>query len=805
MKEHSSTSNPTPAPSAKVLEKGDPILRPPSEREIPKPPLPPSEEERIARLQGYEILDTENDPAIDRLARMAAMICNVPIALISFIDRNRQWFKSAYGLPIKEIARNVSICSYTILDPERIFIVPDTTKDPRFASNPLVTGEPYIRFYAGVPIVDPDEVALGSFCVIDTVPKQLSGEQLNLLRLLSETAMELINLHKHSIKLTRLLRLEKEVYTKLLHSSADLVTSTSTFDDALTFLMGHLDPNLGWLSARIRNMQTGGTTGISYNTSLPPDPELPLIWQRIDSMPRHTLDQSCHSEFINSAPLRPEYSYLMIPVKIRDRLVAIIELIYPDHRKVDNRIREVFELLASNLSIVAERELVLLELKHQISHDTLTGAANRNVIMKAIENAVRECDPLKPDSAVFFFDIDGFKDVNDNFGHETGDRLLQEISKRLESVCRSNDVLGRLSGDEFILLARQIDIESGLAPVLERIQRTLSQSFMLGELEIKVNSSIGCAVIENPDISPNELMRRAEEAMYLVKNGFHKGFCIADEEVVREFQIRRSIDHKVKDAVENNRFFVVFQPIINLQNGENAGVETLLRILEKDGSEMEAHEFMHAMERTRFMTRIDEMVMAETLRTFGSGLPRELLDQKDFRFSINVSPPILSTKGYAANCLKQLQAARIPPSSMMLEIIESDLVPFNETVLGNLSELRAKGVRIALDDFGTGYSNLHKLASLPVDIIKIDKAFIRGATTGDLTKSGLLNAIVGIGKNLGYEIVAEGIEAEGEANYLKALGCKYAQGYFFGKPMPISQLVERFRNPATTTPTKQAV
>jgi len=197
--------------------------------------------------------------------------------------------------------------------------------------------------------------------------------------------------------------------------------------------------------------------------------------------------------------------------------------------------------------------------------------------------------------------------------------------------------------------------------------------------------------------------------------------------------------------------------------------------------------------------------MAETLRTFGSGLPRELLDQKDFRFSINVSPPILSTKGYAANCLKQLQAARIPPSSMMLEIIESDLVPFNETVLGNLSELRAKGVRIALDDFGTGYSNLHKLASLPVDIIKIDKAFIRGATTGDLTKSGLLNAIVGIGKNLGYEIVAEGIEAEGEAYYLKALGCKYAQGYFFGKPMPISQLVERFRNPATTTPTKQAV
>jgi diguanylate cyclase (GGDEF)-like protein len=763
-------------------------------------PLPPREEERIARLLGYEILDTAKDQALDRLTRMAALICEVPIALISLVDRNRQWFKSAYGLSFAESCRDESICSYTILDPDRIFIVPDTTKDPRFATNPLVTGEPYIRFYAGVPIVDTDKLALGSFCVIDRMPKQLSEQQLTLLRMISEAAMDLIELHKHRIKLTRLLHLEKEVYSKLLLSSADLVTIASTFDDALSFLMSHLDPNLGWLSARIRNMQTGGTTGISYNASLPDDPELPLLWQRIDGMPRHTAEIATRTEFIKSSPHGQEYSYMVVPVRLKERLVAIIELIYPDHRNLDARIGEVFELLASNLSIIAERELVLLELRHQVSHDSLTGAANRNVIMTAVESAIRDCDPLKPDSAVFFFDIDGFKDVNDNFGHETGDRLLKEISKRLEGVCRNKDVLGRLSGDEFVLLARQIDIESGLAPVLERIQRTLSQSFMLGELEIKVNSSIGCAVIDDPGITPNELLRRAEEAMYLVKNGFTKGFCIADEEVVRKFQIRRSIDHKVKDAVENNRFFVAFQPIINLQTGENAGLETLLRILEKDGTEMEAREFIHAIERTRFMARVDEMVMAEAFKNFASGLPKELLQGKGFWFSVNVSPPILATKGYAANCLRQLESAGIAPSSLMLEIIESDLVALNETVIRNLTELREKGVRIALDDFGTGYSNLHNLASLPVDIIKIDKAFIRGSTSGDLARSGLLNAIVGIGKNLGYEIVAEGIEGEGEANYVKALGCQYAQGYFFGKPMPMEQILERFSmHPSRTT------
>ncbi len=744
---------------------------------------------------GYEILDKGNDPALDRLTRMAAMICEVPIALISLVDRDRQWFKSSYGLSLAQSCRDESICAYTILDPDRIFIVPDTTKDPRFATNPLVTGEPYIRFYAGVPMVDSDKIALGSFCVIDRKPKQLSEQQLTLLRMLSEASMDLIDRHRHGIKLTRLLHLEKEVYSKLLLSTSDLVTTASTFDDALTFLTQNLDPNLGWLSLRIRNMQTGGTTGISYNASLPADPELPLLWQHIDSMARHTAETSTRTEFINSAPYRQEYSYMVVPVRLKERLVALIELIYPDHRKLEARVGEVFELLASNLSIIAERELVLLELKHQVSHDSLTGTANRNVIMTAVEAAIRECDPLKPDSAVFFFDIDGFKDVNDNFGHETGDRLLKEISKRLEGVCRKNDVLGRLSGDEFVLLARQIDIESGLGPVLERIQRTLSQSYMVGELEIRVNSSIGCAVIDDSGITPNELLRRAEEAMYLVKNGFNKGFCIADEEVVKKFQIRRSIDHKVKDAVENNRFFLAFQPIINLQTGENAGVETLLRILEKDGTEMEAREFIQAIERTRFMARVDEMVMTEALRTFASGQPRDLLNTKGFRFSVNVSPPILSTKGYAANCLKQLQSTGIPPSSLMIEIIESDLVALNETVMRNLSELREKEVRIALDDFGTGYSNLHNLASLPVDIIKIDKAFIRGATSGDLARTGLLNAIIGIGKNLGYEIVAEGIEEEGEANYLKALGCQYAQGYFFGKPMPIEQIIERFREP----------
>lgn len=753
-------------------------------------PIPPKEEERIARLLGYEILDTEDDARLDRLTQLAAYLCGVPVAMISLVDRNRQWFKSVYGLPIQETPREESFCAHAILEPEKIFVVPDASKDPRFATNPLVTDSPYIRFYAGVPLVTEDHLPLGTFCVVDFTPKELSEQQLETLKRLSRIAMDLIEVHRSNKKLGRLLHLEKEVYSRLLRSSADLVTSAPTFDEALNFLMNHLDDNLGWLSARIRNMQSGGTTGIFYNKSLPADPELQLIWQRIDSMARHTNQVRSSVEFISTAPLRPEYSYLSVPVMVRNRLVALIEMIYPDHRKVENRIREIFDLMSSNLAIVAERELTMIDLRYQATHDHLTGAANRSVIITGIEQALKECDPLHPDSIVLFFDIDGFKEVNDNFGHETGDHLLIEITRRLDSVRRSNDLLGRLSGDEFILVARGIDVENGLAPLLERLQSTLSGSFMIGDLELKVNASIGCAVISEPDLMVNELMRRAEEAMYLVKTGERCGFCIADEEMVKTFQTRRSMDRRVKEAFQNNRFFAVYQPIIDLRTGAIEGFEALMRLLERNGSVMPACEFMQTIQRTRFLPQLDDYVLAETLRTFRSEDTREFLASEGFRFSVNIGPAILSSKGYAANCLSQLERSGIPPKKLMLEITESNFLQPNEAVLRNLGILRERGVSIALDDFGTGYSNLQQLSTLPVDIIKIDKEFIQGIATGNLTKNSLLGAIIGIGKNLGYQIIAEGVEEKVQADYLKALGCHYAQGYYFGKPLPMSEWIE---------------
>ena len=275
------------------------------------PPLHPREEERIARLLGYDILDTEPDIIFDRLTEMAAQITGSPIALISLVDRDRQWVKSHYGCDLQESPRKDAFCAYTILDPEKPMIVTDAEKDPRFMHNPFVTGDPHIRFYAGIPLQNGDGLPIGSFCVIDQKPRELTAEQITSIQDLARIAMDYMNVHRSNRKLTNLLMREKEIYNHLLRSTTEMAVEAPSFDDALHSLIDHLDPELGYLSCRIRNMQTGGTTGIIYNPLLPKDPELATLWVQLDSAPQYPTGEHTKTEFISTGSLHPEFSYLV--------------------------------------------------------------------------------------------------------------------------------------------------------------------------------------------------------------------------------------------------------------------------------------------------------------------------------------------------------------------------------------------------------------------------------------------------------------------------------------------------------------
>lgn len=746
-------------------------------------PLHPREEERIARLLGFDILDTAKDPLLDRLTQIASQITGTPVSLLTFIDRDRQWIKSKYGTDMEQTSREDSFCSHTILNKnDDPLIVPDTEKDSRFATNPFVKGEPHIRFYAGIPLQAGDGLPIGSLCVIDTKPKTLTEEQIKELQSLAGIAMDYINVHRSNRQLSNLLMREKEVYNNLLRTSSEMAVDAPTFDDALHSLIDHLDPNLGYLSCRIRNMQTGGTTGIIYNPMLPKDPELPMLWIQLDSMAHSPTGLHVKTDFISTGALRPEFSYLVVPVRIRQRLVAVIELIYPDHRKMDPRIREVFDIMASNLGIVAERELVNVELQRKASHDILTGAANRTVFITQLEKSIAEADDFNPTSALLYIDLDGFKKVNDSFGHQVGDRLLVEVTSRLQAICRGEDLLGRLSGDEFVIIMYGINNREALEQLLKRIQRHLAMPFMLGDLEIRIGSSIGCSMLDSNEISTNELIRRSEEAMYLVKTGERKNYCIADKEIIAEFKEKRSMDRMVRESVDDKRMFMALQPIVDYTTGKITSAEALLRVVDKKKQVIDAGYFMSSLDRLRILPEVDEWVFAETLRLLKQHR-KEFEKVPGFRISINVSPSILMTSGYAKICLSRLKEAKIPPSMLQIEIIELRLQTSSESLHENLHTLREAGMKIAVDDFGTGYSNLQYLTGLPIDAIKIDKVFLKGILPKDTHQNHLLEAIIGIAKNFDYSIIAEGVEDQAQATYLNTLGCTLLQGYLYGKPM----------------------
>jgi EAL domain-containing protein (putative c-di-GMP-specific phosphodiesterase class I) len=277
--------------------------------------------------------------------------------------------------------------------------------------------------------------------------------------------------------------------------------------------------------------------------------------------------------------------------------------------------------------------------------------------------------------------------------------------------------------------------------------------------------------------------------MYLVKNGERKGYCIVDAQIIKEFKKSLDMDRKIHEAFFQKRLLLHFQPIIDLRSGDICSAEALFRIIDKDGRILNAAEFISSLERIRLMPNVDEWVFSEALSILRQHLGT-LMSIPGFSISLNISPPILSTHDYGSTALNRIKSSGLSPSMIRLEIIENHLDTSNQSLHENIRILRDAGVKIAVDDFGTGYSNLQHLTSIPFDTLKIDRMFLKGIASGDAKSKELLTAIVNLGRNLGYSLIAEGIERQEEADYLLSIGCHHGQGYLYGKPMKIEELID---------------
>jgi len=780
-------------PSAPTAEPPPPATQPLSNNHqgigAANPPLPHFEEERLYLLNSFGILNEEPIPILDILTRYAAEFCEVPIAGISLVDRHKLLFKSITSEvePVQR-DRESSFCAHALIAPEELFVVPDTLLDTRFLANEQVTKKTPIRFYASARLMTSSGHALGCFFLMDTKPGALTPDQGAFLSSMARETMNYLEGEKSKKELARLLHLEKEVYNKLLLATANLATSAPTFDEALHNMVINLDPKLGWLSARIRNMQTGGTTGIYYNPTLSEDPELPLIWQRLDNEPSRPRSDVPHTDFINSAPLRPEYSHLVVPVRVRERLIAVMEFLYPDHRNADPRIRDVFNLIAANLSIVAERELLNMDLKYKSEHDHISGAPNRELFVQRLNRILHEGSTLSNRKIILFcFDINGFQSLNDDYGYEAGVQILRELTKRAQRVCREDDMIGRLVGGEFLLLLHEKEPFTDLITIIERVKSSLIGIYNLEDVQIEITLSMGCVVIGATEGSPDELIRRAEEAMHLVKEGTYRDVCVADEQVTRDSLDRKSMNRKVKDAVRNNQLTLHYQPIVEMPYGRIVGAEALLRLINQDGTLIKATHFIEAMERMHLLEQVDAWVISEILLTLKNN-PSILERIPGFYFSHNITPAVIGRPSFYEHFISQIIHSGIPSTAVRIEITEKALLPDNQYLIKNIEMLKAHGISVALDDFGTGYSNLQIIAKYPINTIKIDRSFLAGIVPGNTQINALLHSITDIAKNLGCSMVAEGIEQLEQAEHLLSLGCIYGQGYFYAKPMPLKEL-----------------
>lgn len=470
---------------------------------------------------------------------------------------------------------------------------------------------------------------------------------------------------------------------------------------------------------------------------------------------------------------------------------------------------------------ITQRKRAEERLEHQSFHDSLTDLPNRSLFLDRLQRSVavsRRHADFK--CAVLFIDIDEFKVFNDSLGHALGDRLLVQIAQRLRAGLRGSDTisrpriedgselfagestLARPGGDEFTVLIEELHDPSDAIRVAERIQQRLAVPFTVNDQEIVLSVSIGIAFSNNGKGEAPDLLRDAEIAMYRAK-GNGKGQCEVFDHAMHEGAIKRlQLETDLRKAVELKQFRVYYQPVVSLRDGRIVGFETLSRWQRPEGLVMPA-EFIPVADETGIILAMNRQLLYEAcnqVRSWQAQFPSD----PPLSVNVNISPRQFAQPDLASQFAEIMKETGLAPSSLNLEITETIAMADAQRSAAVFSELKALGVRLDIDDFGTGYSSLSRLQGFPVDTLKIDRSFISRVDT-DVETAEIVRVIVMLARGLRLQVVAEGVETQAQADWLKDIGCELAQGYLFSKPVPsdtIAQLLGKSANASATARAK---
>ncbi len=431
-----------------------------------------------------------------------------------------------------------------------------------------------------------------------------------------------------------------------------------------------------------------------------------------------------------------------------------------------------------HITLITERKRLEEQLERLAYYDPLTGLPNRMLIQDRIGQAVARAKRSGQPFALLYLDLDNFKDINEGLGHEAGDELLVEVGRRLRNSLRGQDTVGRLGGDELVVVAEALRDREAAETVAGKLQATFQAPIQLGDQVVGMQCSIGIALYSEDGSQTQELLRNADAALRYAKSRGGDQWAFFRPELIRQATDRVVVEARLREALDKGEIRVAYQPLVRLSDEAVIGYEALARWYHPWEGWIPPDRFIPVAEANGLIEELGEVVgrtaCAEVARWGAEGEALPYL-------AVNVSPLQIRRPEFAEAILTMHQEAGLPPEKLELEITEQALMELDPTILTRLEEVRGEGVRIAIDDFGTGYASLSYLKHLPVDRLKVDRMFVRDLDR-DRGNRAIVAAILTLAREFGLAQTAEGVETPAEAAKLKALGCQSAQGFHFGWP-----------------------
>jgi diguanylate cyclase (GGDEF)-like protein len=512
----------------------------------------------------------------------------------------------------------------------------------------------------------------------------------------------------------------------------------------------------------------------------------------------------------HSAELPALFAQAYVPVMVDGRAIAVVAA-YVDLTEQRHNFYDTFLTAAAFLCLLTglaflipaiawyqrtkEKQQADRRIRFLAHHDDLTGLANRAQLVEKLENALAVL-PSKGDClAVYFIDLDRFKEVNDTLGHDGGDFLLKTIAERLCMIIRVGDFAARLGGDEFIIVQTGIDDKAQAEDFARRITSALIAPMKFGENEIVATASVGISLAPSDGADPERLLKSADLALYKSKADGRNCFRFFAPEMDEAMRAHTALEKTLRDAVLHERFILHYQPLFEISNKSLIGFEALIRLPAEDGTLIPPLTFIPVAEDMRLIDQIGTWVLRKACMTAATW-PAPLT------VAVNLSPAQFEAGSVSAIVKSALKDAGLAPNRLELEITESLLLGSTDAILAELQTLKEIGVAIVMDDFGTGYSSLSYLWRFPFDKIKIDRCFMQGVDASGKNAGTVVKTIIALGRELDMRITVEGVETSEQVAFLNGINADQVQGYFFGRPVPDSaiaaEILKSFRKSLPT-------